>query len=560
MKQASKAKVWPLNASKVDLWILIALGLIGLYILFLIFPLINLFSQSVIDEETGQFTMANFIKFFSTPYYFKTLLNSFKVVTAVTICTLILGTPLAYIFTRFNIKGKSFLRVLIIIASMSAPFVGAYSWILLLGRSGAITQLLKNYLGITIPSIYGFKGILLVLTLELYPLIFLYVTGALKNVDNSLLEASENLGCSGIKRFFTIIIPLISPTLFAAGLLVFMRALADFGTPILIGEGYRTFPITIYSEYINELGGNKRFAAAISIIAIIITTLIFLIQRYFAMRKTFTMNSMNKIPAVDAKGITNILIHVYTYGLVGISVLPHIYIFYTSFKNTKELAFVPGYSFQSYIDAFDKVGKAISNSILIPATSLVIVIFLAVLIAYISVRRQGPIASALDTISMVPYVLPGSVIGITLLLAFNKPPIILSGTFIIMVVSLVIRRMPYTVRSTAAILQQIPMNIEEAARSLGSSKMKTFYTITIPMMAAGIISGAILSWITMINELSSAIILYTARTRTLPIEMYTQIIRGNYGIAAALATMLTVLTIISLIVFNKVSKEEDLSM
>jgi len=545
---------------KFDLWTAIALAVIGLYVVFLVFPLVNLMFQSVIDEDTGKFTLAYFLKFFSSSYYFKTLLNSFYVTTAVTVASLVLGTPLAYIFTRFNIKGKKILRIMIIIASMSAPFVGAYSWILLLGRSGEITVFLRNVLGINIPSIYGFFGILIVLTLQQYPLIFLYISGALKNVDNSLLEASENLGCSGIKRFFKIIIPLISPTLFAAGLLVFMRALADFGTPILIGEGFRTFPITIYSEYINELGGNKRFAAAISIIAIIITTVIFLIQRYFALRKTFTMNSMNKIRPVDAKGIANVLIHVFSYGLIGISILPHIYVFYTSFKNVKGLAWAPGYSFQSYIDAFDKVGKAISNTMLIPAVSLVIVIFLAILIAYISVRRQGTIASFLDSLSMVPYVLPGSVIGITLLLAFNKQPLILSGTFAIMVVSLVIRRMPYTVRSTAAILQQIPMNIEEAARSLGTSKMKTFYQVTVPMMAAGIISGAILSWITMINELSSAIIIYTARTRTLPIEMYTQIIRGNYGIASALATMLTGLTIISLIIFDRVSKEEDLSL
>jgi iron(III) transport system permease protein len=130
---------------------------------------------------------------------------------------------------------------------------------------------------------------------------------------------------------------------------------------------------------------------------------------------------------------------------------------------------------------------------IMPAISLVIVIFLAVLIAYISVRRPGPIASILDSIAMIPYVLPGAVIGITLLLAFNKQPLILSGTMAIMVISLVVRRMPYTVRSTAAILQQIPMNMEEAANSLGSSKMNTFYKITVPMMVAGIISGAILS-------------------------------------------------------------------
>ena len=188
--------------AKFDLWTLVTIGLLALYGIFLVYPMMNLMTQAVIDKDTGNFTLDYFIKFFSTPYYFNTLLNSFKVTTAVTILTLIVGTPLAYIFARYEIKGKGFLRILIILSSMSAPFIGAYSWILLLGRSGLITQFFKNSLGITIPNIYGFTGILLVLTLQLYPLIFLYVSGALKNVDNSLLEASENLGSSGINRFF----------------------------------------------------------------------------------------------------------------------------------------------------------------------------------------------------------------------------------------------------------------------------------------------------------------------------------------------------------------------
>ncbi|OQY30600.1 MAG: iron ABC transporter permease [Anaerolineaceae bacterium 4572_5.1] len=546
--------------AKFDLWTLVTLGLLSLYGIFLIYPMMNLLIQAVIDKETGQFTLAYFIKFFSTPYYFNTLLNSFKVTSVVTVLTIIVGTPLAYIFARYKIRGKGFLRVLIILSSMSAPFIGAYSWILLLGRSGIITLFFKNTLGIAIPNIYGFAGILLVLTLQLYPLIFLYVSGALKNVDNSLLEASENLGCSGIRRFFIIVIPLITPTLLAGGLLVFMRALADFGTPMLIGEGYRTFPVTIFNEFISEIGGDDGFAAAISIVAIVITTFVFLVQRYLSTRKAFTMNLLHKIRPEETQGLKRILIHVYSYLLVGISIMPQIYIFYTSFKNTQGLTFASGYSLQSYYAAFDKVGSAIANTMLIPAVSLVFVVFLAVLLAYISVRRSGVVASVLDSISMVPYIVPGSVVGIALLIAFNKPPILLSGTMIIMVVGLVIRRLPYTIRSSAAILQQISINIEEAALSLGSSKLNTFYKITMPMMAAGIISGAILSWITMISELSTAILLYTVRTQTLTVAIYTQIIRGNYGISAALSTILAVLTIISLMIFNKVSKEGDLSM
>ncbi len=545
---------------KLDLWTAVMFGLLGLYGIFLIYPLMNLLAQAVIDKETGAFTLAYFVEFFSTPYYFNTLLNSFKVTFWVTILTVIIATPLAYIFARYEIMGKGLLRILIILSSMSAPFIGAYSWILLLGRSGVITVFFRDILGITIPNIYGFIGILLVLTLQLYPLIFLYVSGALKNVDNSLLEASENLGVSGVKRFFIIVVPLITPTLFAGGLLVFMRALADFGTPMLIGEGFRTFPVTIFNEFISEIGGDDGFASAISIVAIIITTMVFLVQKHFSSRKTFTMTVLNKIRPEKTTGIKNFLIHAYSYTLVSISIMPQIYIFYTSFKNTQGLTFAPGYSLQSYYDAFDKVGKAISNTIIIPAISLVFIIFLAVLLAYISVRRSGIFSNILDSISMVPYIIPGSVVGIALLIAFNKPPIILSGTMIIMVVGLIIRRLPYTIRSSAAILQQISINIEEAALSLGSSKLNTFYRITMPMMAAGIVSGAILSWITMISELSTAILLYTARTETLTVAIYTQIIRGNYGISAALSTILAILTVTSLLIFNKVSKGGDLSL
>ncbi|HCM27604.1 MAG TPA: iron ABC transporter permease [Treponema sp.] len=548
------------SKAALDIWSLVTLFVLGFYGLFLVYPLLNLLVQAVMDKETGRFTLAYFVRFFSKPYYYNTLLNSFRVTICVTLLTVMLGTPLAYFFARFRIRGKGFIRILIIISSMSAPFIGAYSWILLMGRSGVITLFFHNSLGIKIPSIYGFGGILVVLTLQLYPLIFLYISGALKNVDNSLLEASENLGCSGIRRFFLIIVPLILPTLFAGGLLIFMNSLADFGTPMLIGEGFRTFPVTIFNEFISEMGGDDGFAAAISIIAIIITTFIFIFQRYLSTRKSFTMNSMNKIRPVEAKGATRFFIHLYTYVLVGLSIMPQAYIIYTSFKNVNGTTFAPGYSFNSYADAFGKVGRAISNTLVIPGLSLIVIVFLAALIAYITVRRRNIFTSIADSVSMVPYIVPGSVVGITLLIAFNKRPLLLSGTMLIMIIGLVLRRLPYTIRSSVAVLQQIPLSMEEAALSLGSSKLNAFYKITMPMMAAGIISGAILSWVTMISELSTAILLYVGRTKTLTVEIYTQIIRGNYGIAAALSTILTVLTVVSLLIFNKVTGDREISI
>ncbi len=224
------------NKFRLDVWGFITLATIGLYLLFLVYPMAYLIKQSVVDGDTGVYSLVNFAKFFSKSYYFDTLFNSFKVSITATVLSLAIGTPLAYLFSIFKIKGKSVLNILIVVASMSAPFIGAYSWILLLGRSGVVTTFFKN-IGITIPDIYGFTGIVLVMTLQLFPLVFLYARGALKNIDNSLIEASENLGCSGVKCFFTVVVPLIMPTLLAAALLVFMRSFADFGTPMLIGEG-----------------------------------------------------------------------------------------------------------------------------------------------------------------------------------------------------------------------------------------------------------------------------------------------------------------------------------
>lgn len=550
---------------RLDIWGFITLGMLALYLIFMVYPVGNLLIQSVIDKTSHAFSIDSFTKFFSKSYYFSTLMNSFKVSITATVLSLAVGTPLAYFFTAYKIRGAKILRILIIIASMSAPFIGAYSWILLMGRSGVITEFIRNTIGIAPPDIYGFTGILLVFTLQLFPLIFLYVSGALKNVDNSLIEASENMGCTGIKRFMKIIVPLITPTLLAGALLVFMRALADFGTPMLIGEGYRTFPVLIFNEFLSEVGGDDSFAAAIAVVAILITTIVFLIQKFISNRKSFSMNSLHPIQPKELKGIKKWLVYLFSYGVVGLAVLPQLYVIYTSFLNTKGMVFQPGYSLNSYRTAFESLGNTIQNTIMIPGIALVIIVLMAVLIAYLTVRRRNAATGVLDVMSMIPYIVPGTVAGIALLGAFNtgifdSGVLAIGGTMTIMIVALVIRRLPYTIRSSVAILQQIPMSIEEAVHSLGCSKMKTFFKITVPMMASGVISGAILSWVTMISELSTAVLLSTYRTQTLTVATYTEVIRGNFGIAAALSTILTVLTVVSLLIFMKISKGDDISI
>lgn len=548
-----------------DFWNIITLGIVILFILCLIYPLLNLFlsgfqeTTRVDGQDISTWTMANYQKFFAKKYYTSALLNSFKLTISVTVIAVLLGVPLAYFMSFYKIRGKGILEILFIISMMSPNFIGAYSWILLLGRSGSVTKLLKG-IGINMPSIYGFGGMLLVFSLKLYPFIYMYVSGALKKIDVALSEAAESLGCGGVKKVFTVIMPLVTPTLVAASLLVFMNCMADFGTPALIGEGYRVMPTLVYSEFVGETGGSANFAACMATIMVTVTAIVFLAQKWYVNTKSFAMSSMRPIQPKKAQGISGFLIHLYIYLLAGLSVIPQCMVIYTSFKATKMQVFVDGYSLESYEKVFSTAVQSIKNTYLYCFAAIVVIVILGMLIAYLAVRRKSWLTNLIDTIAMFPYIVPGSVLGITLMIAFNRPPLMLAGTAVIMVISLVIRRQAYTLRSSSAILYQISPSMEEAAISLGDSPAMSFVKITAKMMMPGVLSGAILSWITLINELSSSVMLYTARTRTMSVAIYNEVIRASYGTAAALATILTATTVISLLIFFKVSGSKDVTM
>ena len=204
--------------------------------------------------------------------------------------------------------------------------------------------------------------------------------------------------------------------------------------------------------------------------------------------------------------------------------------------------------------------KTIWNTIRICGMALIFIIILAILISYLTVRRRNVLNATIDTLSMVPYVIPGAVVGISMILAFNNKYLPLVGTAAIMVIAMCVRRIPYTIRSSVAILSQIPMSIDEAAESLGAGKFKTLVKVTIPMMFNGIFAGAIMSWVTLITELSSSMLLYSFKTQTLNVAVYKAVANATDGRACALATVVSIFTVISLILFNRVSKEGEIMM
>ena len=547
---------------KFEIWTVASLALLAMFAIFLLWPLVGLLKQSVYTSD-GQMSLANFEKFFTyvNGYYLKPIWNSLKVTVCSTTVSLLLGIPIAYFYSFYKIRGAKLIFVLSVLCSMSAPFIGAYSWILLMGRNGVVTTFLEGVLGLTVGNIYGFKGILLVQSLKFFPLVFIYMNGAFKNIDNTLMEASANMGCTGVRRLFNIVLALSMPTILAAALMVFMQAFADFGTPMVMGEGYQTFPVMIYNAYLGEGGADRNFAAALAVVAIIITAIIFLIQKWGTSKFKFSMNALHPVEKKESKGIAGFFMHLYSYVLVAVAFLPQLDIIDLSFCNYKGSIRQGGYGFANYEAAAKKLlGRSIKNTAVMGIIALVVIIVIAVLIAYLVVRRSSTLNNAIDTISMLPYIMPGAVVGLGLLLAFDKKPLALTGTFAIMVISFIIRRLPYTIRSATATLMQISLSIEEAAISLGASKMKTFIKITVPMMANGILSGAILSWVAIVTEMSSSIILYSNKSITLTMSTYLAILRGNDGMAAAFATILTVVTTISLLLYLKISKSEDLKL
>lgn len=536
-----------------DFWFATKATLILALCVFIVYPFYTILTKSVFSTKVEGITLYNFIRFFTKPYYYLTLVHSIAVCLSTVLLTTLIGVPIAYLMTRYNIAGKKLLHILIIMSLMSPPFIGAYSWIILLGRNGLIAKLFAT-IGMTSPTIYGRNGIIFVFMLHLFPYIYLYTSGAMNSIDSSLEEAAENLGMSKLRRIITVTLPVILPSILAGCIMVFMTSLADFGTPMLLGEGYTVLPVLVYNEYMSESAINPNMASALSVIIVLCSLLILTFQKIVVDRKNYMMSSLRPPQEVQLKGAKRFWASLPVYVITFLAFLPQIVVVCQSFVERSFSGVVKGINLSNYQAMMKRLSTNITNTYVFSIIAIVFIILAGILASYILVRKKGKVASLIDTLIMFPYVIPGSVLGIGLIVAFNRKPIVLVGTAAIMIISYVVRKLPYTVRSGSAFLYQMDPFIEEASINLGVSPMKTFFTVTARMMLPGILSGAVLSWITCINELSSSIMLYSGKTSTIAVAIYQEVTRMSDGTAAALATILTVTTIISLLIVFRITK------
>ena len=380
----------------------------------------------------------------------------------------------------------------------------------------------------------------------------------------TLKECAENLGSGKLRRMLTVTVPVVMPSIAAGALMVFMTALADFGTPgILAGGNFRTLPVLIYNEYLSETGGNANLASAISMIIVVISLLILFLQKWWVARKNYQMSALRPPAITEYHGAKRFLITLPVAIVTLISFLPQAVVVFCSFVKTNYSNFVfsEGFTFEHYAELGRNLTTNIRNSFVFSTVAIVFILILGILMSYVIVRRRGKTGGALDMLMMAPYVIPGSVLGLCYIVAFNNlgrtadgTVIRLTGTASIIIISMIIRKMPYTVRSGSAFLMQMDPSIEEASINLGVSPMKTFAKVTVRMMLPGVLSGAIISWVTCINELSTSIMLYTGKTATITVASYTAIVRNSVGTGAALASILTLTSGALLLIFFKVSK------
>lgn len=536
------------DRGRADIWTGVTGIAFTLLALLLLIPLGRLLWASLLAEGGG-FTLKHYRDFLAYPYYSRTIGHSFLVSSLVTAAALLVAVPVAFLLARVQIPGKPLLKSLAILPLVSPPFIGAYSWILLFGRAGYVTTLFRGF-GIDVPTVYGMHGVVLALSLNLYPFVLLMVAGALQALDQSLEEAAQGLGSSPWRVFWTVTVPVTLPSILGGALLVFLTAFAEFGAPMVIGEGYQVLPTIVYSLFVNEMGGNPAMASTAATLLVLCTTGILLLQYWAVGRRRYSMSQLRPIPPVRLRPALHWLAVGYAYLVVGLSLVPAIVVAITSFFESRGPVLYPNFSLGNYQEVFFNVPRAIVNSFVLSSVSTLADVLLGTLIAYLVVRRRSTVTAALDSTVMVPYAIPGTVVGVAYIVAFNKPPLVLTGTFFILLLAYFIRRLPYSVRAGSAILHQIDPAVEEASISLGVSPLRSFFKVTARLMLPGIVSGGILTWVQTITEISATVFLYFGAWSTITVVIYRQVSSSNFGSAAAASTLLLVAVFIPVLLVN----------
>ncbi|HEY0944395.1 MAG TPA: iron ABC transporter permease [Opitutaceae bacterium] len=486
---------------------------------FFVWPILQILKGGFVDAD-GHLTFSYLIALLGDPLYLSGLRTSFLLACATTSLALLIALPLAFIADRFLFPGKSLLGSLVLIPMILPPFVGAIGIKQIFGQYGGLNALLIA-LGLR-PEGWTFDwfaanqfwGVAIVNALSLYPIIYLNAVAALANIDPAMEEAAQNLGCTGFRRFFKITLPLIKPGLFAGGTIVFIWAFTELGTPLVFDYAKVTSVQIFYG--LKDIGGNP-FPYTLVAVMLVCTIALYALgkglfgrQSYAMMAKATSSGGARALPRARSWLCTAMFA-----GVTFLAVLPHIGVALVAFSSDWYRTILPAdYTLENFRIALghDLTVPAIANSLKFASISTLIDVFLGIAIAYVVVRSKIAGRQVLDFLSMLPLAVPG------LVLAFGYLAMSQEGKFfeflnpienptILLIIAYSVRRLPYVVRSAAAGFQQTSETLEEAAQNLGCPPLKATFKVTLPLIMANLIAGALLAFAFAMLEVSDSLIL-----------------------------------------------------
>lgn len=533
--------------------------LIAFLTLFILYPLAILLVDSVYAAETG-LTMSVFQRIFQMPSFRKAITNTLKVGMTVGVLSTVIGLLFAYVEVYVKLRTKFTARLFQVVSMLpvvSPPFVLSLSVIMLFGKAGIITRyLLKIYDN----SVYGFGGITVVQTLTFFPVCYMMLKGLLKNIDPSLEEAARDMGASRLKVFTSVTLPLILPGMGNAFLVTFIESIADFANPMIIGGSYDTLATTIYLQITGAY--DKQGAAAMAVVLLSITMLMYLVQKYVLEKKTaatLTGKASRGRMLIEDKSVT-IPLTVLCSLVALFVILMYICVPFGACFNTW------GYDFtlttKWFVRVFEKYKgfQAFRDSFLLSLAEAPITALLSMIISYLVVKRKFKAKGFIEFVSMLAMAVPGTVLGVGYIRGFVNGVFgtgFLAGIYgsaAILIIVFIVRSLPTGTRSGISALRQIDKSIEESAYDMGADSFQVFMTVTLPLIKDSFLSGLVTAFVRSITAISAIILLVTPQFLLITVQINEFAEKGSYGIACAFATILIAITYGSVLLMNLVIK------
>ena len=507
-------------------------------VLFILWPLYEVLWEGFFTDE-GAFTLKYYRDSLSKLDNLRTLANTVWLGIFVSAVSTFVGFLFAYADAFLKIRFKSIFNTLAILPIISPPFALSMSFIMLFGQQGFVT---RTILGLKETNVYGFEGLATVQVLTFFPVAFLVLAGLLRQIDPALEEAARNMGASRGHIFRTIVLPLVRPGIANAFLLVFIQSVADFGNAMVIGGNYTTLAAQIYMQSMGNY--DMKGGTALATVLLTVSVLMFVAQKYWVGDKSYVTVtgkpsrerelSADPLPLFFV-GIPCLLVSLFI--LILYALIP-----YGSLVNLWGIDYTPTLKHYRYVMELGL--KPVLDTTWLALVSMPITGILGMVIAFLIVRKKFMGRGLIEFTSLLSMAIPGTVIGVGYVLAYNKEPLVLTGTATIIVLSFVFRSMPVGIRAGIASLQQIDPAIEEAAQDLGASSFKVFTSVTIPLIKSAFFSGLVYSFVRSMTAVSAVIFLVSASYNLLTVSIMSQVDGGKLGVAAAYSTVLILIVLV----------------